>query len=186
MLKNAIVLTGGIGTGKSTVASFLKMYGYKIIDADEISKRVFEEKKEEIKRLFNTTDRKEIRKIVFKDKNKLTLLEKIILPEVKKRVLKKAYELEKDNVTYFVDLPLFFEKQNYNEFTKVLVVYAPKDIQIQRVIKRDKTNKEDAIAIINNQIDIEKKKQLADFVIDNSKDIKHLQQEIEKFLDIIK
>ena len=76
MLKNAIVLTGGIGTGKSTVASFLKMYGYKIIDADEISKKVFEEKKEEIKKLFNTTDRKEIRKIVFKDKEKLTLLEK--------------------------------------------------------------------------------------------------------------
>ena len=50
MLKNAIVLTGGIGTGKSTVASFLKMYGYKIIDADEISKKVFEEKKEEIKK----------------------------------------------------------------------------------------------------------------------------------------
>ena len=73
MLKNAIVLTGGIGTGKSTVASFLKMYGYKIIDADEISKKVFEEKKEEIKKLFNTTDRKEIRKIVCKDKEKLTL-----------------------------------------------------------------------------------------------------------------
>jgi len=48
--KNAIVLTGGIGTGKSTVSSFLKMYGYKIIDADKISKEVYEEKKDLIKK----------------------------------------------------------------------------------------------------------------------------------------
>jgi len=50
--KNAIVLTGGIGTGKSTVSSFLKMYGYKIIDADKISKEVYEEKKDLIKKKF--------------------------------------------------------------------------------------------------------------------------------------
>ena len=183
--KNAIVLTGGIGTGKSTIASFLKLYGYKIIDADEISKKVFEEKKDKIKEIFGTTDRKELRKIVFNDKEKLKILEDLILPEVKKEVLNKAKELEKDNVPYFVDLPLFFEKQNYDEFDKVLVVYAPKELQIQRVIKRDKVNEEDVKAILNNQMDIEEKKARADFVIDNSKDLKHLQKEIEKFLQKI-
>jgi len=183
--KNAIVLTGGIGTGKSTVASFLKLYGYKIIDADEISKKVFETKKDKIKEIFGTTDRKELRKIVFNDKEKLKILEDLILPEVKKEVLNKAKELEKDNVPYFVDLPLFFEKQNYDEFDKVLVVYAPKELQIQRVIKRDKVNEEDVKAILNNQMDIEEKKARADFVIDNSKDLKHLQKEIEKFLQKI-
>ncbi len=182
--KNAIVLTGGIGTGKSTVASFLKMYGYKIIDADKISKEVFKEKKDKIEKLFNTTDRKEIRKIVFNDKEKLKSLEDIILPEVKKRVLLLCEKYEKDGVAYFVDLPLYFEKQNYN-FNKVLVVYAPKEIQIQRVIKRDNVTEKDAKAILNNQMDIEKKKELADFVIDNSKDLKHLQKEIEKFLKMI-
>jgi dephospho-CoA kinase len=161
------------------------MYGYKIIDADEISKRVFNKNLDKIKALFNTTDRKEIRKIVFKDKEKLKALEDIILPEVKKEVLETAKKYEKDNVPYFVDLPLFFEKQNYNEFDKVVVVYAPKEIQIQRVIKRDKTSKEDALAIINNQLDIEEKRKRATFIIDNSKDLKHLQAEIERFLDII-
>jgi dephospho-CoA kinase len=180
--KNAIVLTGGIGTGKSTVASFLKMYGYKIIDADKISREVFEEKKDEIKKIFGTTDRKKLRKIVFNDKEKLKILENLILPEVKKRVLLKAKELEKDNVPYFVDLPLFYEKQNYDEFDKVLVIYAPKELQIQRVIKRDSATKEEALAILNNQIDIEEKKKKADFIIDNSKDLKHLQKEIESFL----
>ncbi|WP_457564529.1 dephospho-CoA kinase [Caminibacter sp.] len=183
--KNAIVLTGGIGTGKSTVASFLKMFGYKIIDADKISKEVFEEKKEKIKEIFNTVDRKELRKIVFNDKEKLKILEDLILPEVRKRVLKEAEKLEKDGVPYFVDLPLFFEKQNYPEFNRVLVIYAPKEIQIQRVVKRDKVSEDEAIAILNNQIDIEEKKQKADFVIDNSKDLKHLQIEIEKFLNLI-
>ncbi len=180
--KNAIVLTGGIGTGKSTVATLLKLYGYKIIDADEISKKVFEKKKEKIKEIFGTTDRKELRKIVFNDKEKLKILESLILPEVKKEVLNKAKELEKDNVPYFVDLPLFFEKQNYDEFDKVLVVYAPKEIQIQRVIKRDNVDKEGVKAILNNQLDIEKKKNKANFIIDNSKDLKNLQKEIETFL----
>ncbi len=184
-LKNAIVLTGGIGTGKSTVASFLKMYGYKIIDADKISKNVFEEKKEIIKNLFSTTDRKKLRDIVFNNKEKLQKLENLILPEVKKRVLDLAKKYENDGVVYFVDLPLFFEKQNYDEFDKVLVVYAPKELQIKRVIKRDNVTETQAKAILNNQIDIETKKQKADFIIDNSKDLKHLQKEIENFLNMI-
>ena len=180
--KNAIVLTGGIGTGKSTVASFLKMYGYKIIDADKISKEVFEEKKEKIKEIFGTTDRKKLRSIVFNDKEKLKILEDLILPEVKKRVIEKAEKYEKDGVAYFVDLPLFFEKQNYPEFKKVLVVYAPREIQVKRVMSRDNASKEEVEAILKNQMDIEEKKKRADFIINNSKDLKHLQKEIEKFI----
>jgi dephospho-CoA kinase len=180
--KNAIILTGGIGTGKSTTASLLKLYGYKIIDADKISKEVFEEKKEIIKKLFGTTNRKEIRKIVFNDKEKLKQLEEIILPEVKKRVFELAKKYEKDNVPYFVDLPLYFEKQNYKEFNKVLVVYAPKEVQIKRVMQRDNASKEEVEAILKNQMDIEEKKNLATFIVDNSKDLKHLQKEIEDFI----
>jgi len=182
---NAIVLTGGIGTGKSTVASFLKMYGYKIIDADEISRKVFEEKKEKINEIFGTTDRKKLRDIVFNDAEKLKKLEDLILPEVRKKVIELAKKYEKDGVVYFVDLPLYFEKQNYPEFKKVLVVYAPKEIQIDRVIKRDNVSKEQAKAVLNNQLDIETKKQKADFVIDNSKDLKNLQKEIENFINMI-
>ena len=182
---NAIVLTGGIGTGKSTVASFLKMFGYKIIDADKISKEVFEEKKEKIKEIFKTTDRKKLRDIVFNDKEKLKILENIILPEVRKRVINLAEKYEKDGVKYFVDLPLYFEKQNYPEFTNVLVIYAPKELQIQRVMQRDKVSKEQALSILNNQLDIELKKQKARYIIDNSEDLKHLQKEIEEFLKLI-
>jgi dephospho-CoA kinase len=180
--KNAIVLTGGIGTGKSTVASFLKLYGYKIIDADKISKEVFNEKKEKIKEIFGTTDRKKLRKIVFNDKEKLKTLENLILPEVKKRVLELAQKYEKDGVAYFVDLPLYYEKQNYPEFDKVLVVYAPKEIQIKRVMQRDKASEKEVLSILKNQKDIEEKRKKADYIINNSKDLKHLQKEIEEFI----
>ena len=81
--KNAIVLTGGIGTGKRTVASFLKMYGYKIIDADKISKEIFVENQQRVLKIFGTTDRKKLRNIVFNNKEKLKQLEDLILPEVR-------------------------------------------------------------------------------------------------------
>ena len=183
--KNAIVLTGGIGTGKSTVASLLKLYGYKIIDADKISKKIFEAKKDKIKQIFGTNDRKKIREIVFNNKEKLKILENLILLDVKKEVIDRSKKLENDKVPYFVDLPLFFEKQNYKEFDKVLVIYAPKELQIKRVVNRDKVDEKNVKAILNNQIDIEEKKTKADFVIDNSKDLKHLQNEIERFIQKI-
>jgi len=107
------------------------------------------------------------------------------LPEVRQRILNLAEKYEKDNVPYFVDLPLYFEKQNYPEFQKVLVVYAPKNLQIKRVMDRDKSSEDEVIAILNNQIDIEEKKKRADFIIDNSKDLKYLQKEIEKFIKMI-
>ena len=92
--KNAIVLTGGIGTGKSTVASFLKMFGYKIIDADAISKEVFEKNKDKIKSLFGTVDRKELRKIVFNDKEKLKLLNRAHSKEDAVSAIKNAKEID--------------------------------------------------------------------------------------------
>ncbi len=183
--KNAIVLTGGIGTGKSTVATMFKMFGYKIIDADKISKSVFDRKKEEILKIFGTTNRKKLRNIVFNNKEKLKRLENLILPDVKLEILKLAEKYEQDGIIYFVDLPLYFEKQNYPEFNKTLVVYTPQELQIKRVIQRDNISEKEVKAILNNQIDIETKKQKADFIIDNSKDLKHLQKEIEKFFAFI-
>jgi dephospho-CoA kinase len=67
-----------------------------------------------------------------------------------------------------------------NFYINSIVVYIPKDLQIKRLIKRDKCNKNDALSRINSQMDIEDKKQLATFIIDNTKDLRSLQNEVER------
>ena len=83
-----------------------------------------------------------------------------------------------------IDIPLFFEKQHY-DIEKSVVVYVPKELQVERLTKRDKSTKEEALVRINNQMDIEEKKSLANYVIDNTKDLKHLQNEVERIKKLL-
>ena len=183
---NAIILTGSIATGKSTVASLLKLYGYTIISADEVAHKKLEEYSNEIKEMFGTSDRKELGKIVFNDENKRKKLENFLHPKIKEYILNESNRLEEYGVPYFLDIPLYFETGNYNKFKNVVVVYTPKDIQIQRLAKRNDISLDEAKKLVNLQMDIEEKKQKATYVIDNSKDLKHLQKEVEKFINQLK
>ena len=81
-----------------------------------------------------------------------------------------------------MDIPLYFETENYNEFKNVVVVYTPYEIQLQRLIQRNNLSQEEAKKLINLQLPIEEKKQKATFVIDNSKNLKHLQKEVDEFV----
>ena len=183
---NGIILTGSIATGKSTVANLLRLYGYTIIDADEVAHNELKKHYKEIKEMFGTTDRKEIGKIVFNNPDERKKLENFLHPKIKESIMNEALDLEKFNIPYFIDIPLYFEKGNYKDFTKVVVVYTRRDIQLQRLINRNRISKEDAENLINLQMDIEEKKQKATYVIDNSKDLKHLQKEVERFINEIK
>ncbi len=192
MFKKAIVLTGGIATGKSTVSNFLKMYGYSIIDADEISHKILDKSIESIKEIFgeefikdNRVDRKKLGGVIFANREAKESLEKLLHPKIRVEIEEKALKIEKRNITYFIDIPLFFETKSY-EIEKSLVIYAPKNLQLKRVMQRDNLSEIEALNRINSQMDINKKKNLASFVIDNSSDLKHLQREIEKFISIIK
>lgn len=192
MFENAIVLTGGIATGKSTVSNFLKMYGYSIIDADKIAHRLLDKNSDKIATTFGRefikegrVDRKELGKLIFSDKEARKKLEELLHPLIKEAIEAEATKLEKHNIKYFVDIPLFFETKNYDIKTS-LVIYTPKELQLIRVIKRDKLSNREAIDRINSQMDIEEKKKLATYVIDNSSDLKHLQREVEKFMKKIK
>jgi len=182
---NAIILTGSIATGKSTVASLLKLYGYSVISADEVAHKMLKKHSSEIESMFGTSERKALGKIVFNDKDKKTQLEKFLHPKIKEEILKEANELEKYNVPYFLDIPLYFETGNYNEFKNVVVVYTPYEEQLKRLMNRNNISKEEAQKLINLQIPIEEKKQKATYVIDNSKDLKHLQKEVDKFIKTI-
>ncbi len=187
MLKNAIVLTGGIATGKSTVSALMQLFGFRVIDADKIAHKVLDNSIEQIVDSFgqeyikdNRVDRKALGNLVFKDKEQRLKLESILHPKIKDEILKEANKQERFNKPYFIDIPLFFEREGVYKIDKVLVVYAPKDIQLERLIKREGFSKEEAIRRIEAQLPIDSKKDKATFLIDNSKDLAHLQNECQR------
>ncbi len=191
--KNAILLTGGIATGKSSVCNFLKLHGFSIIDADKIAHEVLDENASKISEMFGDeyvkdgrVDRRKLGELVFSDKDKKSSLEALLHPLIEDKIKKEALKLEKFNVPYIVDIPLFFETGKRYDIKPVVVVYAPKELQIERLVKREGYDLSHAKSRVEFQIDIEKKRQEADFVIDNSKDIKHLQKEVDRFLDFIR
>ncbi len=193
LFKNAILLTGGIATGKSSVCNFLKLHGFPIIDADKIAHEVLNESSSEIAKLFGEkfvkdgkVDRKALGELIFSSKEDKKALENLLHPKIKERIEEEALKLERYKVPYIVDIPLFFETGEKYKIEPVVVVYAPRETQLKRLIEREGYDEKHALERINAQIDIEEKKKRADFVIDNSKDIKHLQKEVDRFLDFVR
>ena len=183
---HAIALTGGIATGKSTVASLFMMHGFLTIDADKIAHKILDENVSKITELFgekyikdNKVVRKELGNLIFNDEIQKKKLENFIHPLIKQQIVKDARIFEEQKKPYLIDIPLFFENKNY-DIKNSIVVYTPKDIQIERLMARDHSTQDEALSRINNQMDIEDKKLLADYIIDNSKNLKNLQKEVER------
>jgi len=190
--KYAIALTGGIATGKSTVASLLALSGMRVIDADKIAHTLLDDSKEWVKEHFGAefitpkgVDRAKLGKLIFSDKEKKQLLESYLHPKIKEAITKESERQDEFGFPYLIDIPLFFENSNY-PIEKSVVVYTPKETQLERFIKRNGYSKEESLRRIASQLDIEEKKKRATWVIDNSKDLKHLQNEVENFVETIK
>ena len=184
--KYGIVLTGGIATGKSTVASLFMLHGFLTIDADKVTHKLLDIHYRDIEKLFgsqyienNKVVRKKLGNLIFNNQDEKKKLENFIHPLIKNEIISQARFFEDQQKPYLIDIPLFFETSNYDINTSI-VVYTPKSLQVERLVKRDNSSKEDALNRINNQMDIEKKKELADYVIDNTKDLKNLQNEVER------
>ena len=188
LFKNAIALTGGISTGKSTVCNLFKLHGFLTIDADVIAHRLLDENSNKIAAMFGEQYvqngkvlRKELGKIIFSNEENKLKLEALLHPLIKEQIIKESKIFEEQNKPYFVDIPLFFEKMSY-PIPKSLVIYTPKELQIQRLMKRDNIDENETKLKISNQMDIEEKRKLADMVIDNSQNLKHLQNEVERII----
>ncbi|SFV49960.1 Dephospho-CoA kinase [hydrothermal vent metagenome] len=182
----AIVLTGSIATGKSTVATCFNMAGFTIVDADEIAHEVLDTQAEKIAEIFGDTllkkgkvDRKALGCIIFSDQSKRQALEALLHPLIYEEIEYLSKELDNAQKPYIVDIPLFFEGGRY-PIENSIVVYAPKELQLKRVIRRDGYNEEDALKRIASQMDIEQKRELATYVIDNSGDREALKRECER------
>ena len=192
-----IGLTGGIGTGKSTVSQILKDRGFSVIDLDVISHEVIEFSSvvEKIVQNFGrevldedeagnyTISREKLGKIIFSDKKKRLALNSIMHPEILKVMHKKILEckLEKNKII-FVEVQLLFEVQWEKEFDYILLVAAKRDMQVRRVLERDKRSEEEAWNIINSQMSLDEKREKSDFVIENDGNMDDLNKKVDKFL----
>ena len=132
-----------------------------------------------------SVDRKKLGELVFKNPAELAKLEALLHPKITAEILSQAQALEAKRRLYFVDIPLFFEGKRYEFFDKVAVVYAPKDTLISRVMKRNGLSYDAAKHRVELQTDIEQKRAMADFIIDNSGDLQNLRDETGSFLEKI-
>ncbi len=190
--KYAIALTGGIATGKSTVASLLALNGLRIIDADTISHRILDENSSWVADNFgshfiksNKVDRAELGKLIFSDNEAKKKLEDFLHPKIRAAIESESEKQDRFKYPYLIDIPLFFEKKSY-PIEHSVVVYTPPNLQLERFMKRNGYDRDESIRRINSQMSIDEKKSLATWVIDNSSDLKHLQNECEAFVESIK
>ncbi len=123
--------------------------------------------------------------IIFASSEQREKLNALIHPKVRSEINRQAQQKEKSELPYIIDIPLFFESGDY-DCKMSMVVYTPKNIQLDRLINREGLDVEEAKRRIDAQIDIDEKKKMADWVVDNSLDLKHLQNEVEKFVDYIR
>lgn len=190
--EHAIVLTGSIATGKSTVSSLLRAKGFEIIDADTIAKEILPLHVEEVRALFGDDvivegkiDRKALGSLIFNDKAQREKLNTLMLPLIRQEIFRRSEILEQEKAPYIIDIPLYFESDGY-DCKIVVVVYAPVEVQRKRLMERENFTKEEAQKRIDAQISIEEKKIMADFLINNSFDMKFLEEEIEKFVKFVR
>jgi len=187
-------LTGGIASGKSTVSDYFKRCGIPIIDADVISKEIVEvgtKGLHDIVHSFGETiltesgelDRQKLGRMIFADPKKRTLLNQILHPTIKNKILSQKEGLEQQNAPLIIlDIPLLYEANYESEVDEVMVVYVNHKTQKERLMERGQLTGEEAENRINAQMDLERKRKLADIVIDNSGTIEETYQQVSLWL----
>ncbi len=192
---DVIGLTGGIGTGKSTVSAYLREQGFAIIDADQIARQVTEPGTPllaELAREFGADvlteggvlDRKALASIVFTDVEKRKKLDSLthgrIIQKIQEQI--ETCKATKGYQGIIIDAPLLFETGLDEKCQETWLVTAKQDVRIARVCARDGMTAQEVAARIRNQMGEEEKKKRADWIIDNSGTIQGLKQQIQALL----
>ena len=174
-------LTGSIGVGKSFVAAVFVEFGCRVLDADQTAREVVmpgtpglkalvEEFGEEILNADGTLDRKQLGAVIFADQSQRERLNHILHPFIIARQDKilNEWEAEDPNGIGIVDAALMIESGGYKRFDKLIVVYCRPEVQLERLMLRDKLSREEAERRINSQMPQEEKQKFADYLIDTS------------------
>jgi len=186
-------VTGGIATGKSTVVKMLQEKGAELIDFDLLAKKVVEPDKpawkdivayfgEQVLQEDRTLDRKMLSDIVFRDVEKRKKLESFTHPRINGEFLRELGEItaKGPGAIIQVDIPLMIEANLQYLFHKLLVVYVPEEIQIERLMKRDGISREEAAVRLKNQLPIDEKVGYADFVINNQGTLEETREQVDQ------
>lgn len=175
-MSKIIGVTGGIGSGKTTLTNYIASKSFPIYIADDAGKRVMEKEHviRKVNNLFNnevllsngTLDRNKIGSIVFNDKILLEKLIAIVHPEVAED-FKQFLEANMDKELIFKESAILFESGSYKHCDATILITAPIDIRIQRVVKRDGVTTEAVVQRMKNQLSDEKKAELSTFIVEN-------------------
>lgn len=190
-------LTGGIGTGKSTVSAIFRRLGAYIIDADEIARNVVRKGTppwkeltdlfgEEVLNPDGSIDRAKLGEIVFGDESKKKRLEDIIHPEVFKKIERLREEIKKEDKEAIIicDVPLLIESGYHRKVEKIILVYAGEKEQLSRL--KDRLSIEEALKRIKSQMPLDEKKRYADYIIDNKGPIEETEVQCSKIYEELK
>lgn len=193
MKPTIIGITGGIGGGKSMFSRFLMRRGELVYDTD-MEARILQDSDESLQKRIKTEfgediynasglDRAKLANIVFADSSKLKLLNSIVHPAVVED-FKKWVEINSNRKLLFMECAILFEGKLDNLVDKIIVVTAPQEVRIQRVMKRDCVNEENVLSRIRNQMPEPEKIKLADWVFHtNNDELPH--KRVDEFLEKI-
>jgi dephospho-CoA kinase len=193
-----IGLTGGIATGKSTVASMLRRLGAKIIDADELAREIVKPDREawrEIVEAFGhgilrkdrTLNREKLRKIVFADPRSRKLLESITHPRIRALARERIEKLAAEGAAVIIyEAPLLFENRVHLWLRPVILVASDSETQKRRLRERDRLSESEIRNHLGAQMPLEEKAKLADFVIENSGELKDLERQVREVWEKIR
>ena len=184
-------LTGGIGSGKSTIAGAFKRLGVKVVDADQASRAVVEPESETLKTIIDhfkdetllvdgQLNRSALRDIIFNNPEHKAWLEGLLHPLINGWI---SQQLEQPTTSPYVILesPLLFETNQYKMINTSLLVDVTPELQIARASQRDRVNKSQIQAIIDTQMSRQQKVELADFIFDNSLAIDSIEKRVIDF-----
>lgn len=202
-------ITGGIGSGKTTAAGYLRSLGFACVDADQIGRELTAEGSpllEILDREFGPDgkygrgiailrdssiegikilDRKALASVVFSDEKARARFNEIIHSRMLRIIREQIEELrKKENIRgILLDAPLMYEAGCDTMCDHVILVTAPVELRIERVMKRDGSTREDVVRRINSQMSDEEKARLADFVVDNSGDTDELCRKLDEIVE---
>lgn len=180
-------LTGGIGSGKSTVSSIFSRLGVPVIDADQIARSLVEPGTDALSKLTahfgeeilnqGQLDRRRLRELIFTDETARQWVEALLHPLVKREMLSRADQ--QDSAYVVLEIPLLFEAGYQNLLDRVLVIDTPPALQVDRVVSRDEVPQDQVESVIRAQISAKARLKQADDVIDNTGSLEQLREQVE-------